>query len=342
MILPFLKKKILGIDLGSFRIKAVEVKKNNNHIEVINFGIIPIINFKEIISYSYILEESISLALKDFLKTINSKTSTVCLSIQPVYTFSANFVIPNVPEKDLTNVIYFESQKQIPLSLDEVNIEYRYIPIESREGGNQWMVYVVGTPKNYFAKLKSILEVNKLKLINAKPEYFNFEPFFLNKTGNYIIIDLGHSYSIICLIINGKVVYGNKLKLGGYYFLDKIKSITGYSEEEVLDFVAKKGFKFLPEEEDLELITNDFIDNILIKQILDEINKIENNFLTQIDKVFWTGGLIFLPGAKEMIFNKIQKYQHELLLLSENVTGEKFNNLGNYQSIFIHALGCIF
>ena len=128
--LPFFEKRILGIDLGSINTKIVEIVKKKDSLEVVNFGVIPIVNFKEIASYSYILEETIGRMISEFLQASNAKAKEVILSLPATYIFSVNFLVPDVPEKSLPQIIRFESQKQIPLGLEEIELEYRYFRFE--------------------------------------------------------------------------------------------------------------------------------------------------------------------------------------------------------------------
>jgi len=339
--IPFLEKRILGIDLGSINTKIVEVVKKKNFFEVVNFGVIPIINFKEIASHSYILEETIARMLSEFLQTSKAKTRGVILSLPAPYVFSVNFFVPDIPEKSLSQVIRFESQKQIPLSLEEIELEYRYIRFEIENQPKQWLVYLVATPKNYLKRLQSIAEIAKLKLIDYSSEYFNLEPYFNNLLGTYVVVDLGHSYSLLILIKNGKVIYGNRLKIRGYDFLETISNLTNYSEKDTLDLVYKKGFRFLPEEKELKEIANNFLNNIS-NMLPSEIEKLENTFLLKIDKIYWTGGISALPGFREEMISRLSKYQQEILLPYELFKGEKFLGLKEKGTIFSQALGVVF
>jgi Tfp pilus assembly PilM family ATPase len=338
---PFFEKRVLGIDLGSINTKIVEVAKKENALEVINFGVVPIINFKEIASYSYILEENIARMLSEFLQASKVKAKEVILSIPAPYVFSVNFLVPDIPEKSLPQVIRFESQKQLPLGLEEIEIEYRYFRFETENQLRQWLVYLVATPKSYLKRLQSVAEIAKLKLIGYSSEYFSLEPYFRGHLGNYAIIDLGHSYSLLILIKNGQVIYGNKLKIRGYDFLDTVYNLTKYSEEETLDLIYKKGFRFLPEEKELYELANNFLNNI-VNLLPSEIERLENNFFLKIDKIYWTGGISILPGFKEEMLKRLSKYQQEILLPYELFKGEKFANLKEKSTIFSHALGVIF
>ena len=339
--LPFFEKRILGIDLGSINTKIVEIVKKKDSLEVVNFGVIPIVNFKEIASYSYILEETIGRMISEFLQASNAKAKEVILSLPATYIFSVNFLVPDVPEKSLPQIIRFESQKQIPLGLEEIELEYRYFRFEVENQPRQWLVYLVATPKSYLKRLQSIAEISKLKLVGYSPEYFAFEPYFGDRLGTYAIVDLGHSYSLLILIKNGRVIYGNKLKVRGYDFLDLVSNVTNYSDEETLDLIYKKGFRFLPEEKELQNLVNNFLNNI-VNLLLSEIERLENSFFLKIDKIYWTGGLSILPGFKEEMLSRLSKYQQEILLPYELFKGEKFINLKEKGTIFSQALGVVF
>jgi Tfp pilus assembly PilM family ATPase len=339
--LPFFEKKILGIDLGSINTKIVEVIKKKDFFEVVNFGIIPIVNFKEIAASSYILEENVGRMLSEFLQASKSKAKEVVFSIPASYVFSVNFLVPDIPEKSLPQIIRFESQKQIPLSLEEIELEYRYFHFEVENQPKQWLVYLVATPKSYLKKLQSIAEIAKLKLSGYSSEYFNLEPYFYNRLGTYAVVDFGHSYTLLILIKNGKVIYGNKLKIRGYDFLDSVINLINYSEEETLNLISKKGFHFLPEEKELQGLANNFLHNIFNILSL-ELEKLENTFFLKTDKIYLTGGLLTLPGFKEEILSKLSKYQQEILLPYELFKGEKFINLQEKGTIFTQALGVVF
>jgi Tfp pilus assembly PilM family ATPase len=339
--LPFFEKRILGIDLGSINTKIVEIVKKKDSLEVVNFGVIPIVNFKEIASYSYILEETIGRMISEFLQASNAKAKEVILSLPATYIFSVNFLVPDVPEKSLPQIIRFESQKQIPLGLEEIELEYRYFRFEVENQPRQWLVYLVATPKSYLKRLQSIAEIAKLKLVGYSPEYFAFEPYFGDRLGTYAIVDLGHSYSLLILIKNGRVIYGNKLKVRGYDFLDLVSNVTNYSDEETLDLIYKKGFRFLPEEKELQNLVNNFLNNI-VNLLPSEIERLENSFFLKIDKIYWTGGLSILPGFKEEMLSRLSKYQQEILLPYELFKGEKFVNLKEKGTIFSQVLGVVF
>jgi Tfp pilus assembly PilM family ATPase len=340
MIFSLFRNRFLGIDFGSLNIKLVEVIKKGKTLEVVNFGIIPIVNFKEIISSSYIFEEQISMIINEFIKEAKIKTKDVVSNVLAPYVFPINFWVPNIPEKSLPQVIRFESQKQIPLGLEEIEIEYRYLPTEM-EQSKQWLIFLAGTPKNYLRKIETIVGLLHLNFKGYGIEYFNYEPFFLNRLGNFVVIDLGHSYSTLTLVRNNKVIYGSKLKIRGYDFLDSLMSLTKNPEEEILDLVAKKGFIFPPEERDFKYLSDNFITHIT-NLIQGEIEKLEDGFYIKIDKIFWTGGLSILPGFKAEMLARLSKYQQELLLPFDLFSGSKLLALKDRATIFSQVLGVVY
>ncbi len=322
-------------------IKIVEGMKTKNRLEITNFGIVPIINFKEITDFSYILEENLALIINDFLKETKIKTRNVFFNISAPYIFPASFLVPNIPERSLPQVISFESQKHIPLSPEEIEIEYRYLQVESEnQQAKQWLVFLAAIPKVYLERIKNIASLAKLNFSGYSLEYFNPEPYFQQKPGNFAIIDFGHSYSTFYILRESQIIYANKLKLRGYDFLSSIMNITQYPEDKVLDLILNRGFLFNPEEKDFKILADNFLKNIA-STIQQEIEKIENTFLIIIEKVYWTGGLCLLSGFKEEMLKRLSKYQQDILIPADFVDGEKFQLLKEKSAIFSQAVGVL-
>ncbi len=300
----------------------------------------PIINFKEVISSSYILEENIALILKNFLQETNIKTKQVYFSVPSPYIFSTNFIVPNIPERNLPQVITFESQKQLPLSVSDIEIEYRYFLSQGEDQANQWLIFLVATPKSYIKKLENICNFTQLKFAGYGAEYFNVESFFKDKPGNFVVIDIGHAYGNICLIKNGKINYANKLKIRAYDYLNSIMNATQYPESQVLDFVAKKGFAFNPEEKDLKNLANVFLDSVA-STVQSEITRLETSFLARVDKIYWTGGAVILDNFFDEMLKRLLRYQQEILTPANFVYGDKFKMLKEKSTLFTQVTGLL-
>lgn len=339
LLFSFSENRFLGIDLGSINIKIVEVIKKQKNFEVVNFGLIPILNFDELVTSSYILEENLSFILNEFFKEAKINAKQAFFNIPIPYVFSTNFLIPFIPENSLLNVVRFESQRQLPLSLEEIEFEFRYIPFETQELKN-WLIFLTAVSKNYLKKIQTISELSKFKFAGYGIEYLNFEPYFLGKTGNFIIVDLGHSYSTLILIKNQKVISGTKIKNQGLDYLKSIMNLTQYNQEKVLDLIKEKGFLFLPEERELKSLSESFLDD-LASSVNNEILKLENTFYLRVDKIFWTGGLSILPGFQEKMLAKLSKFQQDILQPQGIVEGEKFLSLREKTTIFTPALGLV-
>lgn len=340
MVFPLLgNKRFLSIDLGSLNIKIIEAVLKKEKLEIINFGLIPIFSYRDFSLSSYILEENIAGIIDSFLKESKMKTKKAFFNVLSPYVFYSNFLIPNIPEKSLPQVIKFESQKQVPLPLDEVEIEYRYLQFET-EDNKQWLVFLSAIPKNYLKKLENLARLSQLKNLGHSPEQFNLEPYFASKPGIYLIVDFGHSLSSVFLVKEGKVIYANKLRIKIYDLIGSIIKILQFSEEDVFDFLKKTGFLINPEDQEVKYLIDDFVNNFT-RSIQEEILKIENNFLLRIEKIYWTGGGCLFPGFEEVLLPKLSNYQQEILSLTNFVLGEKFLSLKEKTTIFSQAVGLL-
>ncbi len=340
MILFFGEKRFLSIDFGSINIKIVECRRKESKIEITNFGVIPIINFKEILTTSHIVEETIASILRNFIKEAKIQTNQIFVSVPAPYVFPVNFLIPNIPSKNIPQVIKFEAQKQIPLALEEIEIEYNYLEIEKENKHKEYLVFLTAIPKNYIQRIENIAKLSKLRLDGYSSEYLNLEPYFWQAVGNYGIIDLGHSYSIISLVKDGRLIFSNRLKLRGFDYLSMIHDLTKYPEDKVLEFVQAKGFIFNPEEVEIKSMAQTFLDN-LYSVIINEIKNLEDKFLMKINKIYLTGGVCLLPGFKEAMLQRFQEISFEILSPANFVEGNKFKRLEEKSCLFSQAIGIL-
>jgi len=316
------------------------VIEKSGSLEVVNFGMIPIINFKEVYSVSKVLEESLASVLKEFLESFKIKTNDAIFSLPTPYLLPASFFVPNIPERSLPQVVKFESQKQIPLALEEVEIEFRYLDFE-KDGQKNWLVFLTAVPKTYFQKIENIAHLAKLKVKGYGAEFFNLEPFFILNKGTYFAFDLGHSYSNLFVIKNDKVIYATKISIRGYDYLDSIMNFTKFTEEKTVEFVQRRGFNFNPEEKELKNFSDSYMDNIA-RTIEGEILRTEDKLLVKPEKIYLTGGLVVLAGFKEKFAQRFSRYPFEILDISSFVKGEKFVALKEKSTLFTQALGIVF
>ncbi len=307
MLSLFRGNRVLGIDLGTKNIKIVEVEKFKNSLMILDYIII---NFKSesqigsILQTSQIFEENLGKILEEAVKEF--KTKDVVFSIPGVYVLSTYFSLPHIPLASLKKAIYYEYKKYLPTSEKDYYIDWRNILLQPMgiETTPKWFIFFAAVPVNFIEKLKNVSKIARLNFKAAEVEFYGLENLFTNLNDNIIIVDLGYGYSSLIFIKENKVVFTQKLQKNIRTIIESLKALLQVNDEEAENFFIKKGFKLMPEEENVKKNLEDIINNLAL-----EINKIKDNieekFNTKVQAIYFTGGLSLADGFLEIIGPKI-------------------------------------
>src|SRR3990167_4444063 len=118
--------KIVGLDIGSYAIKAVELNLTKAGFELSQFHVIPspISALESDISELTALSESLSQ-----LFTTNKLATTVVTTIPDKILFSYVLELPRMTEKELSKSLEFELAQYIPMPLSEVSVAHQILDI---------------------------------------------------------------------------------------------------------------------------------------------------------------------------------------------------------------------
>ncbi|HNZ67177.1 MAG TPA: pilus assembly protein PilM, partial [Planctomycetota bacterium] len=102
------KNTILGLDIGTSSIKAIEMTSLDvGHYCITNYGQIAITN----------TEEDHLVPLQDLLQTMNPKTRQVVTAVSGREVIVRYITMPHVDDINLPNAVRFEADKYIPYDL---------------------------------------------------------------------------------------------------------------------------------------------------------------------------------------------------------------------------------
>jgi type IV pilus assembly protein PilM len=102
-------KSAIGIDIGSSYIKVVELAKNANQLELLNFSRVPLAD-------NIVIVDSIKKAVKE--SRVTSKSVNTSISGKSVVVRYIS--LPKMTKQELKSAIRFEAEKYIPFSVGEV------------------------------------------------------------------------------------------------------------------------------------------------------------------------------------------------------------------------------
>jgi len=308
-------KGLVGLDIGSYSVKAIEFKSKKKGgeelYEVANIGL-------EFLPRDAIVEGTImdSTAVTETIKMIfdENKISNknVVISISGSSVIIKKISLPSMETEELAESIIWEARHNIPYPYEETNVDYAILkpPPHSEEKNMDILLVAAKKDKvtNYSNAVQQArknldaIEVDAFALQNALE--INYPEIFREKT--VALINLGANVTNIVISEKGRPQLFRDLTIGGSFFTENIRKDLGLNPDD-----AEKVLKGIPVKD----IPTEQIETVLNTNIESIIEEIEKTFSfyeageegqKKIEQIFLSGGLAKLkdlPKYFEQKFN---------------------------------------
>lgn len=208
-------QKIIGLDIGSYSIKAVEVLNRYKSYEISNFyeNVIP--QMDEISP-----DQVIPATMEQLFIENRIEADRIVTAMPGQYISSRILSFQFSDPRKIEAAVFSEIEDAVPFNLDEMIIDHQILG----RIGDQTFVLVAMTRKNY---LGSFLE--HLHRINIDPKlvdvdslaFYNLAPYLeMDEDKSYGIVDVGHEKTSVCFIRNGVLRLFRSINLGGRYITE--------------------------------------------------------------------------------------------------------------------------
>src|ERR1700760_1687654 len=119
-------KTIVGLDIGSSAIKAIELKKTRTGIELTRLGLEPI--GTDVVVDSMIMDSpTVASAIANLVTASGMKAKAVATSVSGHSVIVKPIKMPTMPEQELADRIQTEAAQYIPFDIAEVNLDYQVL-----------------------------------------------------------------------------------------------------------------------------------------------------------------------------------------------------------------------
>src|SRR6202023_1508600 len=174
-------KTMVGLDVGSSSIKAVELRKTRAGIEVAHLGLEPLAS--DIVVDSMIVDSgTVSSAMSKLFNENEIKTKAVATAVSGHSVIVKKISLPSMSDQELAETIEKEAASHIPFDLADVSLDYQILSEEA--GSPQMDVLLVAVKKdkilNYTNVLSmagrstTIVDIDALALQNCYE--YNYQP----------------------------------------------------------------------------------------------------------------------------------------------------------------------
>ena len=150
-------KALVGLDIGSSAVKAVELKPAGKAYKVTAFGSEPIPP-DSIVDGAIIDGGAVADAIRRLFDARNIKTRDVAASLSGNAVIVKKISLPVMTEAELSESIYWEAEQYIPFDIQDVNLDYQILDAGGGPGGKGTMdVLLVAAKKEKIADYTGVI-----------------------------------------------------------------------------------------------------------------------------------------------------------------------------------------
>ena len=299
-------KTVIGLDIGSSAVKAVEVKPSGKGYKVTAFAAEPVPP-DAIVDGAIIDATSVADAIRRVFDGNKAfKTKDVCASLSGNAVIVKKITLPVMTENELSESIYWEAEQYIPFDIQDVNLDYQILdPGTGANARGSMDVLLVAAKKEKIADYTSVIsqagrtpvivDVDAFALQNA------FEVNYGLEAGRIVVLlNAGASAININILQGDQSVFTRDISMGGNAYTEAVQKeldLSFESAEQLKKGIPVDGATF----EEAQPVLHAVTENVLL-----EIQKTFDFFKAsastdQIDRIMLSGGASRVDGFHQMV-----------------------------------------
>jgi type IV pilus assembly protein PilM len=298
-------KAVVGLDIGSSAVKAVELKAVGKKFKVSAFGIEPIPP-DSIVDGAIIDGTAVADAIKRLFANKAFKTKDVAASLSGNAVIVKKINLPVMTESELAESIYWEAEQYIPFDIQDVNLDYQIIdPGTGADSKGTMDVLLVAAKKDKIAdytgvisqagRVPVVVDVDAFALQNAYEVNYG-----LDAQAVVVLLNAGASAININIVGGDQSLFTRDISIGGNAYTEAIQKeldLPFDAAEQLKKGQPVSGMNF----DDVRPVLHAMTDNVLL-----EIQKTFDFFKAtaasdRIDKIFLCGGASRVDGFAEAL-----------------------------------------
>ena len=299
-------KTVVGLDIGSSAVKAVEVKPAGKGYKVTAFGTEPVPP-DAIVDGAIIDAGSVAEAIRRVFDGNKAfKAKDVCASLSGNAVIVKKITLPVMTENELAESIYWEAEQYIPFDIQDVNLDYQILdPGTGPNSRGSMDVLLVAAKKEKISDYTNVIsqagrtpvivDVDAFALQNA------FEVNYGLDAGRVVVLlNAGASAININILQGDQSVFTRDISMGGNAYTEAVQKeldLPFDSAEQLKKGIPVDGATF----EEAQPVLHAVTENVLL-----EIQKTFDFFKASastdhIDRIMLSGGASRVDGFHQMV-----------------------------------------
>jgi len=302
-------KSLVGLDIGSSTVKAVELKAAGRGYRVAAYGTEPLPP-DSIVDGAIIDGAAVADAIRRLFDGRGIRTRDVAASLSGNAVIVKKITLPVMTETELAESIYWEAEQYIPFDIQDVNLDYQVLDGADAAGKSTMDVLLVAAKKEKIADYTGVIaqagrtavvvDVDAFALQNAYEVNYGIEPGAV-----VVLLNAGASATNINILNGDQSVFTRDVSIGGNAYTEALQrelNLPYDAADQLKRGHAVDGIAF----DDARPVLRAVSENVML-----EIQKTFDFFKAtaasdRIDRIVVSGGASRAEGFAEMLAERFE------------------------------------
>ena len=308
-------EKSVGLDIGSFSVKAIELARGKNGYELVGFGCQDVGMPRPAPGSADKKDgkptrpadkkgqdrEAVVAAVRELWEKENISTTAVRTSLSGDSVIVRYIQLPRMSKQELASAINFEAEKHIPFKREEVAIDFQILEEVDQKDKSKMKILLIAAKKEAVARRIALIKECKLQLEAIDVDSFallnSFQAFLSEAHASVIaLVNIGDRITNINMVKAGQPFFTRDISIGGSDVNRAMRVGLGLPLEKIEGLKHNLGER---RDEVFEVISP-VLEN-LAGQLHLSFDFAESQAGSQVDKVYLSGGGALLEGIETFL-----------------------------------------
>ena len=295
-------KAVVGLDIGSSAVKAVELRSSGKGYRVTAIGSEPVPP-DSIVDGAIIDGGAVAEAIRKLFGQKAFKTKEVAASLSGNAVIVKKISVPVMTDQELKDSIYWEAEQYVPFDIQDVNLDYQVLDTGA-DGRGTMDVLLVAAKKEKIADYTNVITQAGRQAVVVDVDAFALQNAYEVNNGVdgavVVLLNAGASATNVNMISNGQSLFTRDLSVGGNAYTEAVQRELNLPFDTAE--AAKKGNLIEGHTfDDVRQVLHAVTENLLL-----EIQKTFDFFKAtaasdRIDRIVLSGGASAVDGFAEAI-----------------------------------------
>src|SRR5262245_12024519 len=221
-------KSVVGLDIGSSAVKAVELKAVGKGYRVAGVAIEPV-PADAIVDGAIMDGGAVSAAIRRVFERKAFKTKDVAASLSGNAVIVKKISLPVMTEAELSESIHWEAEQYIPFDIQDVNLDYQILDRGTGpESRGAMEVLLVAAKKEKIADYTDVITQAGCKPVVVDVDAFALQNacevnYDVNPNEVVVLVNAGASAVNINIVCNGQSLFTRDISLGGNAYTEAVQ-----------------------------------------------------------------------------------------------------------------------